>query len=95
MFECQVEVLRRDGVGVRRMVCDFRFGYPFSFLEFCFSVLSPLGGRVHPLKTKVCWESCFGFAKTVADFGKAVSDCEKLRSIFQKKKGELICFKSF
>ena len=44
---------------------------------------------MHPLKTKVCWESCFGFAKTVADFGKAVSDCEETEVDFPKKKGDV------
>ena len=50
MFECQVEVLRRDGVGVRRMVCGLRFECPFPFMEFCFSGLSPKGDSMHPSK---------------------------------------------
>ena len=60
-------------------------------MEFCFSALSPLGKRVHPLKAKVLLEKLFrickncgrfgktvaNLGKTVADFGKVVSDCEE------------------
>ena len=69
-------------------------------MEFCFSALSPLGKRVHPLKAKVLLEKLFrickncgrfgktvaNLGKTVADFGKVVSDCEETEADFPKKK---------